>query len=267
MHKSPSNRLISGLHKVWLVLIFAPYLLLSTLLVLLAAFVLRLLFGERRAGAWVAPVWTRMLTTLLPMRVEISGREHIDHSRAYVVVCNHESQLDILALYGRLGIDLRWIVKQEARKIPLIGWGCMAVGHVFVDRQNRDAAIASINAAVCRLEPGEGMMFFPEGTRSKSGQLMAFKSGAFRTALMLNMPILPVSIAGAWELLPPGQMLPNFGTVKLRIHAAMETADLDDNAEQARELMAVARMQIARGIEELERMRPAHSEQGRLNEN
>jgi hypothetical protein len=62
-------------------------------------------------------------------------------------------------------------------------------------------------------------------------------------------------------------MLPNFGTVKLRIHAAMETADLDDNAEQARELMAVARMQIARGIEELERMRPAHSEQGRLNEN
>ncbi|MBU1187644.1 MAG: 1-acyl-sn-glycerol-3-phosphate acyltransferase [Gammaproteobacteria bacterium] len=245
--------LLSVLHKLWLLLVFAPLLLLWTLLALVAAFLLRVLLGERRAGAWVAPVWTRVLTTMLPLRVRIRGREHIDRDRAYVVVCNHESQLDILALYGRLGLDLRWIVKQEIRSMPLIGWGCRLVGHVFVDRQDRDAAIASINQAVLRLEPGEGMLFFPEGTRSKSGELMPFKSGAFRTALMLNMPILPVSIEGAWELMRPGQLLPAYGSVRLQIHPAIETAGLQDSAEQVRELMQLARSRIANGIQQLQR--------------
>jgi len=201
----------------------------------------------------VAPMWTRVLTTMLPMRVHIRGREHIDQDRAYVVVCNHESQLDILALYGRLGLDLRWIVKQEIRSIPLIGWGCRIVGHVFVDRQDRDAAIASINQAVLRLEPGEGMLFFPEGTRSKTGELMPFKSGAFRTALMLNMPILPVSIEGAWELMRPGQLLPGFGSVRVQIHPAIETAGLDDGVEEVRNLTQLARTHVANGIQQLQR--------------
>ena len=245
--------LLSVLHKLWLLLVFAPLLLLWTLLALVAAFLLRVLLGERRAGAWVAPVWTRVLTTMLPLRVRICGREHINRDRAYVVVCNHESQLDILALYGRLGLDLRWIVKQEIRSMPLIGWGCRIVGHVFVDRQDRDAAIASINQAVVRLEPGEGMLFFPEGTRSKTGELMPFKSGAFRTALMLNMPILPVSIEGAWELMRPGQLLPAYGSVYLQIHPAIETVGLEDSAEQVRELMQQARSRIASGMQQLHR--------------
>lgn len=246
------NWLLSWLHKLWLLLVFAPLTLLWTMFVVLTAVALRLLCGERRAGAWVAPLWTRVLTTMLPMRVSIHGRDSIDRQRAYVVVANHASQLDILALYGRLGLDLRWIVKQEIRRLPLIGWGCRVVGHVFVDRHDREAAIASINQAVLRLEPGEGMLFFPEGTRSKSGELMAFKSGAFRTALRLNMPILPVSIAGAWEMMRPGQRLPGFGTVQLQIHPAIETSGLADHSEQARELMLQARSSIAAGIAQLQ---------------
>jgi 1-acyl-sn-glycerol-3-phosphate acyltransferase len=252
---------------MWLLLVFAPLILSWTVLALLAAFLLRLLLGERRAGAWVAPVWTRVLTIMLPMQVVIHGRDNIDRQRAYVVVSNHESQLDILSLYGRLGLDLRWIVKQEIRRLPLIGWGCRIVGHVFVDRQNRDAAIASINKAVQRLEPGEGMLFFPEGTRSKSGELMAFKSGAFRTALMLNMPILPVSIEGAWELMRPGQMLPGFGTVRIKIHPAIETAGLGDSSEQVRELLQQARLSIAGGIRELQTEHTMRQQQSGLHEN
>jgi len=261
------NLLLSALHKMWLLLVFAPLILLWTVLALLAAFLLRLLLGERRAGAWVAPLWTRVLTIMLPMQVVIHGRDNIDRQRAYVVVSNHESQLDILSLYGRLGLDLRWIVKQEIRRLPLIGWGCRIVGHVFVDRQNRDAAIASINKAVQRLEPGEGMLFFPEGTRSKSGELMAFKSGAFRTALMLNMPILPVSIEGAWELMRPGQMLPGFGTVHIKIHPAIETAGLVDSSEQVRDLLQQARVCIAGGIQDLQTELTMRQQQSGLHEN
>ncbi len=245
------NLLLSWLHKLWLLLVYAPLLVLATTLAVLAAVVLRVCVGERRAGAWVGPIWTRVLTIALPMRVQLKGAENIDRKRAYVVVCNHESQLDILALYGWLGLDLRWIVKREIRNVPLIGWGCRIVGHVFVDRANREAAIASINQAVSRLEPGEGMLFFPEGTRSKTGELMPFKSGAFRTALMLQMPILPVSIEGAWELLRPGQILPGSGTVRLQVNPAIETAGLENSAEQARALMHRARTCIAAGIDEL----------------
>ena len=259
--------LLAALHKLWLLLVFVPCVLLSTALAVVASFVLRVLLGERRAGALVAPVWSRTLTVLLPLRVVVGGRDNIDRTRAYVVVSNHESQLDILALYGRLGLDLRWIVKKEIRNIPLLGWGCRIVGHVFVDRQNRDAAIASINQAVLRMEPGEGMLFFPEGTRSKEGALMPFKSGAFRTALMLNMPILPVSIEGAWELMRPGQLLPDFGTVRVKVHAAIETSGLDNTNEQVRELMQQARSRIAAGIDELQAQPSLPQPQSKLHEN
>ena len=96
---------------------------------------------------------------------------------------------------------------------------------------------------------------------------MPFKSGAFRTALMLNMPILPISIEGAWELMRPSQLLPDFGTVRVKVHAAIETSGLDDSTEQVRELMQHARSRIAAGIDELQAQPSMPQPQSKLHEN
>jgi len=94
------------------------------------------------------------------------------------------------------------VIKQEMRSVPGLGIGCEKVGHIFVDRSNRKAALASINAARSKITNGTSVVFFPEGTRSRDGTLRQFKKGAFRFALDLDLPILPVTIVGTRELLP-----------------------------------------------------------------
>lgn len=228
------------LHRIWLVLIFVPWLVIITILAVLGVCVLRWLVGSKTAGRIVVARWARLLAWLLPLRVSVSGQENIDPDQAYVVVANHLSMLDILAIFGWSGLELRWVMKHEIRRLPLIGWGCWVLGYVFVDRSNREAAIQAINKATGKLEPGEGMMFFPEGTRSKTGELLPFKMGAFKTAISQQMPVLPISIQGTHALMPSGTLLPKPGRAVIRIHPAISTSGMCKSdaalaAEQARE--------------------------------
>jgi 1-acyl-sn-glycerol-3-phosphate acyltransferase len=127
--------------------------------------------------------------------------------QSYVVVSNHQSQYDIFVLYGWLGIDFKWVMKQELRKLPGLGFGCEKLGHIFIDRSRTDRALASINAAKKRVVNGVSVIFFPEGTRSKSNSHAPFQKGRlpFRHWI-LSMPILPVTIVGTREILPTGTL-------------------------------------------------------------
>ena len=136
------------------------------------------------------------------MSVNVTGRENIDPQQSYVVVANHQSLYDVFVLYGYSGIDFKWVMKQEMRSVPGLGIGCEKIGHIFVDRSNVQAALASIKAAESKIRNGTSVVFFPEGTRSRDGALLKFKKGAFRFALDLNLPILPVTIVGTKDVLP-----------------------------------------------------------------
>ena len=164
---------------------------------------------------------------LTPMPVKVTGRENIDPRQSYVVVANHQSLYDVFVLYGFLGIDFKWVMKQEMRSVPGLGIGCEKVGHIFVDRSNRQAALASIKAAESKIRNGTSVVFFPEGTRSRDGALRPFKKGAFRFALDLNLPILPVTIVGTREILPPDtvDLLP--GKARLIIDEPIRVDGLD----------------------------------------
>lgn len=234
------------LHRIWLVLVFVPWLLIITTLAVLAVCVLRWLVGSKSAGRIVAARWARWVARLLPLRVSVNGRENVDPNQAYVVVANHLSMLDILAIFGWSGLELRWVLKQELRKMPLIGWGCSVLGYVFVDRSNREAAIQAINKATGKLEPGEGMMFFPEGTRSKSGQLLPFKMGAFKTAISQQMPVLPIAVSGTYALMPSGTLLPRPGRAAIHIQTPIATAGLGKS--DAQHIAAQARDAISRAL-------------------
>ena len=136
------------------------------------------------------------------MLVRVTGREHVDPSQSYVVISNHQSHFDILVLYGWLGIDFRWVMKQELRSIPGLGAACEKLGHIFIDRSDHQAAVESINAAREQITEGTSVLFFPEGTRSDDGLLRRFKKGGFRLAIDAELPILPVTVSGTCDVLP-----------------------------------------------------------------
>jgi len=183
-------------------LIFVPIFVLSTLFFGSAAAVLTIFLPSRWVSLICGTFWSRLNTWLTPMSVNVTGRENIDPQQSYVVVANHQSLYDVFVLYGFLGIDFKWVMKQDLRRVPGLGIGCEKMGHVFVDRSNRRAALASVKAAQSKISNGTSVVFFPEGTRSRDGTLRKFKKGAFRFALDLNLPILPVTIIGTPEILP-----------------------------------------------------------------
>ncbi|MGY6630763.1 MAG: lysophospholipid acyltransferase family protein [Wenzhouxiangella sp.] len=247
MNESTSTAsVIPAFYPLWQWLVFVPIACLATVVGALLAVPVAVLISPRLANLHVAVNWARILTRCAPVRVELEGMEHIQPGQSYVVVANHQSQFDIPVIYGHCGLDLRWVMKAELRKVPFVASGCRAIGHIFVNRSNPDQARAAINQAVARLPEGTGILFFPEGTRSRSGQLLPFKKGAFRVAIDQKMPVLPISVSGTREVMPADSIRIRPGTVRLRIHPPIETDTLsvDQLSQLSRQTQAV----IASGL-------------------
>ncbi|MDZ7789791.1 MAG: lysophospholipid acyltransferase family protein [Xanthomonadales bacterium] len=207
-------------------LVYIPLAVLTTLFGALAAVPVALLVSPRLANLWVAVTWGRILAHLAPVRVEVEGLDRIDPGQSYVVVANHQSQFDIPVIYGWIGLDLRWVAKAEIGRIPFVASGCRAIGHIFINRTDPDQARTAINRAVGRLKPGTGLMFFAEGTRSLTGELLPFKKGAFRVAVDQQLPVLPVTVIGTRDILPAKSLRIRPGRVRLVVHAPQETEGL-----------------------------------------
>ncbi|VVS93240.1 lysophospholipid acyltransferase family protein [Desulfoluna spongiiphila] len=200
----------------WLVV--APFLGLSTLVLAPMAVLLSVTVSPNVASKTIAAFWARVNSFVTPMWVDVSGREKIREGSSYVVVANHLSHYDIYVLYGWLGLDIKWVMKKELEKVPLIGWVCKSMGHIFIDRGDSAKAVDTLNHAREKVRGGTSVIFFPEGTRSDDGSLKPFKKGAFRFAHDLGLPILPVTIKGTRRILPKGstELMP--GGVSLVIH-------------------------------------------------
>lgn len=227
-------------------LVFAPAMMLLTAGFAAVAVVLVTFASPRRVAQLTGVPWARALAALIPMRVEVEGREHVDPAQSYVLVSNHQSQSDVLVLYGWLGIDFKWVMKQELRKVPGIGVACARLGHIFIDRSNHAAAVATLEAARDTIVDGTSVIFFPEGTRSRNGELLPFKKGAFRMALDLGLPILPLTVTGARDVLPAGttDLMP--GSARLTIHPPIPVEGL--TGDHCARLVDEVRSVIASGL-------------------
>ena len=227
-------------------LIFAPYLAVSTLFFGSLTMVLAVVTNPRITSFICGTIWARLNGYLTPIRVKVTGRENIDQTQSYVIVANHQSQYDIFVLYGWLGIDFKWVMKQELRKVPGIGIGCEKVGHIFIDRSNHEKALASLRAAKEKIVNGTSVIFFPEGTRSRDGSLGVFKKGAFKMAVDLRLPILPITIVGTRDILPTDSVDLFPGRARMIIHKPIDTGGYkDDNLD---ELVDRARGIIGSGL-------------------
>ena len=153
---------------------------------------------------WVHKVqvfWARCFCWLFFIPVEVRGLENIQKGQSYVFVSNHQSAFDIFVIYGYLPVIFKWLMKQELRKVPFVGTACAAAGHIFINRKNPQAAMESIRLVEQALVNGVSTVIFPEGTRSKDGQVGRFKRGAFQVALDLHLPIIPISLTGCYEVM------------------------------------------------------------------
>jgi len=201
-------------------LFFIPFLIINTLL--FATIAVLVAFINPKAASIAGVVWARVNSFFTPMFVEVTGRENIQKNTSYIIVPNHQSNYDIFLIYGWIGIDFKWVMKQELRKVPGLGIACEKIGHLFLDRTNRKNALQTLNKAKAQLVNGTSVVIFPEGTRSKTGQLTPFKRGAFSLAFDLQLPVLPVTLIGTGNILPADSFNILPGKVKMIIHPPID---------------------------------------------
>jgi 1-acyl-sn-glycerol-3-phosphate acyltransferase len=208
----------------------------------------------------LARLWSRMLlwTAGVPLTVKMSG--HLDPRQPYVFMANHLSTVDIWALLVATPTKVRFIAKKQLGRIPLFGWAMAAGRFIFIDRQNPMAARRSIDEAARRIRDGSSVAIFPEGTRSRDGHLAPFKKGGFHLAVSAGVPIVPVGIRGAHQVMPRGSLILRRGPVTVEFGAPISTAGLspaDRNVllDQVRD--QVARLAGQRKREEVQAPAPA----------
>jgi 1-acyl-sn-glycerol-3-phosphate acyltransferase len=228
-------------------LIFMPFYVLSTVFFITLGICILFLFGPDVANRIAGGGWARFNSFMTPMQVTVVGRENIIEKQSYVVVANHQSSFDIFVLWGFLGIDTRWVMKKELRKIPLFGLAGKLGGNIYIDRSNKKGAYESLKEARKILVNGVSLIMFPEGTRSHDGNLQEFKKGAFVMSLDLGIPLLPVSIVDTRYILPLGTLNLFPGRATLVIHEPVSGEGYDEGNLDS--LILKVRAVIQNGIE------------------
>ena len=220
------KRRINPLWVCYLLFIFLPIAVVLTILTALTTMIMSPLFGDSKWGFYPGKWWSRAICFLSFIRVRVIGREHYQVNKSYIFVANHQSIFDIWLIYGWINTPFKWIMKKEIRKIPLVGKACDAAGHIFADRSNSIRAKRSIEEAEERLRKGASVVIFPEGTRTKTGGLARFKKGAFMIAADLHLPVVPITIKGAYEALPYNSAYIKPGVIEMIVHEPIDTTHL-----------------------------------------
>ena len=198
-----------------------------------------------KAPRAVQVFWSRSVLWFLLIPIKVTGKENVDPKQSYVFVANHQSFLDVFAVYGWLPNNFKWLMKKEIRKVPFVGTACAVAGHIFVDRSNPRAALQSMDHIKKELVDGISTVIFPEGTRTKTGEMGRFKQGAFKIAMDMGLPVVPLSLGGFFKAMPSGQAFANpRARVSLHIGKPIDISQFND----INEAMAAVREKVAEGL-------------------
>jgi 1-acyl-sn-glycerol-3-phosphate acyltransferase len=194
--------------------------------------------------------WSKDNLWLSRARVEIEGLENIDPDRPQIFVANHSGLHDILSLAANLPVQFRWIAKKSLFRVPFMGWHMRRSGYISIDRENPRSAAKSILEAAGTIQNGVNAIAFPEGTRSRTGLLGGFHSGAFSLALRAGVPLVPVALDGSYRVIAPKTLQVNPGTViRIRISPPLDLSAY--SKAEKRRLMDDVHAAINRSLEEL----------------
>jgi len=197
---------------VWKVFIVA-WGLISVCITAILVFVATPFLGPKRAFFTVAPWWARQIFPLCGVKWSVRGWENLpeeirDGKQPVIFMSNHESHLDPPFLICAIPIPAVYIAKKEVRWMPLVGWAAWAAGTIFLDRGNREKALRGLRQAAEQIRGGKNVLIFPEGTRTRNGELGAFKKGGFNLAMNAGVPIIPLATVGGYRVLPAGHLSP-----------------------------------------------------------
>jgi 1-acyl-sn-glycerol-3-phosphate acyltransferase len=162
--------------------------------------------------------WSRRLLDQAGVKLTVEGEENVACDKPYVIMSNHASHYDVPILFQAWPGTMRMVAKTELYRVPVFGPALTAAGFIEIDRSNRERAIASLRVARERLAQNISVWIAPEGTRSRTGEIGAFKKGGFVLAMETELPIVPVGVAGSREILPAGTRLVNRGA---RVHVVI----------------------------------------------
>lgn len=213
------------LYRIYQLFVMAPVLLVATILTAVITILLSTVGLGRWAGYFFPHWWARLFCIMTLVKVTVIGRENIRRDTSYVFVANHQSAYDIFSIYGYLNHQFRWMMKKSLEKIPLVGQACKSSGHIFVDNSSPTATRHTMELAERQLRGGQSLVVFPEGARTWDGHIRKFKRGAYRLAVEFALPVVPITINGAFDVMPRYKKIPRYGHITLIIHKPIEALD------------------------------------------
>lgn len=190
------------LYIIYQVCIALPILLVLTLLTAVTTIIGSWIGSPHFWGYYPGKIWSQLFCYVLLIPVKVVGHSEVSSKTSYVFVANHQGSFDIFLIYGFLGRNFKWMMKKSLRKMPFVGKACESAGHIFVDKSGPKKVQETIERARHTLQDGTSLVVFPEGARTFTGHMGYFKKGAFQLADDLQLPVVPLTISGSFNILP-----------------------------------------------------------------
>ncbi len=180
-------------------------------------------------GRWqhkCARMWSWLILKTSGIRVKVEGLENVNPHETVIYCANHPSAMDIPILFVNLPIQFRFLAKRSLFRLPFLGWHLHRSGHIPIDRQRPREALKGFDQAAKRIKEGSPVVMFPEGRRSRTTEMLPFKSGSFYLAIRSGVPIVPITLNGTRAVLKPDTYHVRAGQTQMIVHPPISTAGL-----------------------------------------
>lgn len=190
------------LYRTYQLLIALPLIAIYTLITSLIVTIGCTLGNGHFWGYYPGKWWAQFIIRILLLPVKVEGRENLVKGQSYVFVANHQGAFDIFLIYGFLSRNFKWMMKRQLRQMPFVGKACESAHHIFVDKRGASKIRETYDRARQTLQGGMSLVVFPEEARSFTGHMGVFKRGAFMLADDIELPVVPLTINGSFDIMP-----------------------------------------------------------------
>lgn len=190
------------LYRLYQLIIALPIFLVASIVTSLTTMIGCRLGNGHFWGYYPGKWWAQFIIRILMLPVKVEGRENLVKGQSYVFVANHQGAFDIFLIYGFLCRNFKWMMKRQLRQMPFVGKACEAAHHIFVDKRGASKIRATYDSARQTLQGGMSLVVFPEGARTFTGHMGVFKRGAFMLADDIELPVVPLTINGSFDIMP-----------------------------------------------------------------